>query len=121
MNSDEPWHSPFLRLILWSCWGISAVGIPLLPYGESQERMNRADRRRIRAASWSEDGDQRQSDPSWRLSWEMNRFGGFPTCFVLSTGMLCIVYTLDAIRRRLPAPAASQSPAAGPAPPAAGT
>jgi hypothetical protein len=111
MATDQPRLVTALLWVLWLCFIVSGIGIPLLPFIQYDERMARA-----RYSSYAIDHpvEERQSDLIWRLTWGISPYGGFPTCFVLSAGFLCVTYTLEGIRRRLPAP--TPAPASPPAP-----
>jgi bacteriorhodopsin len=94
-RSEATWATRILRAILWACLLISLAGVPLTIMKESDERARRASNR--------EDTQENvRSDFIWEMSWRVNYWSGFPTCFVLSAGFLCLSYSIESFRHSAP-------------------
>jgi hypothetical protein len=99
----EPRPLSFLRVVLWTCFVISAAGSVFMIVLERDERTTR--QRVAEFTSRQPTLSSERHDLAWEVGWKVNPYGGYPTCFVLSTGFLALMYTLEALRKRPPTPA----------------
>jgi hypothetical protein len=94
----QPFALRLTKLILWLALVWSALVTCVALFVERDEGIRRAQRDANQLVMGHGPRDP-QDELIWRLSWELNRYAGTPTIFVLAAGFLAIVASVEQLDR----------------------